>query len=102
MRFSYWPSAQYPNRLAAAGACATDQFSRGSRYDCTMETAPLAFLPQRDRHDEDRDGDNFKSRKRPLVAHLPPQQEQHRIGWCGDENPKLIRETGDQPPRFIR
>jgi hypothetical protein len=28
MRFSYWPPAQYPNRLAAAGDCATDQFSR--------------------------------------------------------------------------
>lgn len=67
-----------------------------------MEAASLAFFPQQERHDEDRDGDDFKSRQRPLIAHMPSQQELNCIGWRGDENPKLIREPRNQTARLVR
>ena len=67
-----------------------------------METPPLNFFPQRDRHDEHGEGDNFKSRNRPLVTRTCRQHELHRIGRCGDEYSKLVRESGNQPARFIR
>lgn len=75
---------------------------RSGRSLNPMEAAPLAFLPKRDGHDEHGDRNDFKSGKRPLVAYKFPQLEFHRIGWRGDENSKLVRESRDEPARFVR
>src|SRR5580693_4013411 len=99
---STWDGNLEAQQLTGAVVRATDRYSRRSGRNIPMKAAPLAFLPQRDRHDEHRDRDNFKSRKRPLVAHMLPQHELHRIGWRGDENSELVREPGDEPARFVR